>query len=170
MPVVSEPPTDIDNNFVSYLDPFADIQQENGRSSLMPVTVDGSVSRPKGPLVFSLSLTHGIVNSLDIGLPQRRPISKQASPLIVPRTLQLRDLQPSKESPITPSDAVWRNMAYLSQQAASQRPGLKSHQKYGRRFRALKPDISKHAKKMRKTRACWQCRFSKVAVSLAHGL
>jgi hypothetical protein len=168
MPVISEPSTDMDNNFLSYRDPFTDTQQENGQSSVMPTTIDGLISRSMDPRVFTQSPTNGIVNSSNMGLLQRTAVFIKASPPVVPHTPQPRVLIPSKYIPIISSNSVWCNVTYASesaQRSADQRPELKSHRKYGCRFGPLKPDILKHARKIRKVRACWSCRFSKVTVS-----
>jgi hypothetical protein len=158
----------MDNNFLFYPDPFTDIQQENGQSSVMPTTIDGLISRSMDPGAFTPSLTSSILNSSNIELLQRTAVSMMTSPPVVPHTLQPKVLKPSKDIPIISSNSVWYNMTYASestQRYAGQRPELKSHRKYGCRFGPLKSDISKNARKVRKVRACWRCRFWKVTVS-----
>lgn len=155
----------MNNNFLAYLDPFTDVQQEDERAAVMSTTTDGLMSRPIKSCVSTPSLTNGIFNSSNIGLPQRTPISTKASSPVVPHTPQLEVFQPSKESPTTSPNLVWHHMTNASespQRSAGQRPELKSH---GCRFEPLKLDVLKHARRMRKVRACWPCRISKVTVS-----
>lgn len=171
MPAMSEPPIDMDNiSLSSFLASFTDTQEEDVQSQPLPSTIDGINSRSER-WAYAPSLTSGLMNSSHIGLLQTAPVSVKASPPVTPHNPQLKNIQPSKESPITSSNSIFRNITYeslLPQRSPDQRQEMKPHRKQGCRYGSLEPEIAKHARKIRELGSCWTCRFSKVMVSLTH--
>lgn len=158
----------MDSNTLSIFNDFPITQQGGEGSPYIPEAVNRFILCSSAPWFLHQSVDNGISNSPNGELSHKTPISAKTSRYIVPQKSKLIPIQPSKKSPVKSSNPPWRIETVESnslQFLTDEKTDIKSHRKYGCRGGPLAPDRAKHAREMRGTGACWQCRFAKVRVS-----
>jgi hypothetical protein len=157
---MAEPILDVENRAFSILDFSLEKSKDGEGSQYMPATINRLFSPSnEPPWAFRPSIDDGINRSSPNCEPPQEPgmHNKGPQPISLQRP-KLEALRPSKtchHAAIEPE-----SLKYFVGGASE----LYSQQKLGGRCGPLKPDVGKHANKMREAGACWRCRLSKMKV------
>lgn len=155
----------MDNNTLSFLDPYPENQLDRGGSPFTPATIHGLIgSSNEPPWVFPQAVDNRTISCSNDGLPHQAAMVLKTA---VPQTSKQKELQPSKRSSTTSSTLAWSITTpgpKSVQLLAVDKPEAKLPPRSGLRNGPLAAEVAEHARVMRKFRSCYSCRLVKYKV------